>query len=562
MPELKQNSLQNVTGMIKFIIKLPPLSGSRKGPRRKRRKGNEMNQNGYHPQGMQGYGAGQNGYSAPQYTTPQVSFNQSTDQGYAQQNAPYTTPGAYAPQGSFSMPQQNGYSMYPQQGGTGTFIPQTPYSPGYTSPDYQPQQPAYPQGGYPQQGGYPGGYAPQGMYPQGGYPPQGGYQQPGYQQPAYQQGGYPQQGGYMSGYNPYGQMGRMPQQGQIPDETIPLNGGGYVPKQPPVRRRGLEIKEWHLIAAGAVLIALFVAAVLILKSVPLKILLILMAAGSAGVLWVKPLVAENRRLTYSIVALALCVLTAVSFLMKPNTDVTKTGTDQTQNSEETLTGFAEEGGLPEIPASGQNATVYAETTPEPESADTKIMLQRLVTFFTHWSQNQQDEMLNLCMPSWRDKQTNARTTLFQMLMNRTPGKIEPQSTSGTDADTTRKVVVVAEMNRNNGKPSEIYKMTIMMVKENNEWYVDPQSLLSYETETTPDPHLTPEPIITETPVDTANTVLYYNPNGGEYYHRDPNCRNVNPKFLPLQGTFYFSQINDEPYSEMKRCNVCGAPIRP
>ena len=171
-------------------------------------------------------------------------------------------------------------------------------------------------------------------------------------------------------------------------------------------------------------------------------------------------------------------------------------------------------------------------------------------------------MLNLCMPSWRDKQTNARTTLFQMLMNRTPGKIEPQSTRGTDADTTRKVVVVAEMNRNNGKPSEIYKMTIMMVKENNEWYVDPQSLLSYETETTPDPHLTPEPTITETPVDTANTVLYYNPNGGEYYHRDPNCRNVNPKFLPLQGTFYFSQINDEPYREMKRCNVCGAPIRP
>ena len=110
--------------MIKFIIKLPLLSDSLKGPRRKRRKGNEMNQNGYHPQGMQGYGAEQNGYSAPQYTTPQVSYNQNAGQGYTQQNVPYTTPGAYAPQGGFSMPQQqNGYGMYPQQGGTGTFIP-------------------------------------------------------------------------------------------------------------------------------------------------------------------------------------------------------------------------------------------------------------------------------------------------------------------------------------------------------------------------------------------------------------------------------------------------------
>ena len=558
-PNRNKKGLQNVTGMIKFIIKLPLLSDSLKGPRRKRRKGNEMNQNGYHPQGMQGYGAGQNGYSAPQYTTPQVSYNQNAGQGYTQQNVPYTTPGAYAPQGGFSMPQQqNGYGMYPQQGGTGTFIPQTPYSPGYTSPDYQPQQPVYPQqGGYQPPNGYPVGYAPQGGYPQGGYPSQGGYQQPGYQQ-----GGYPQQGGYMPGYNPYGQMGRMLQQGQIPDETIPLNGGGYVPKQPPVRKRGFEVKEWHLITAGAVLIALFVAAVLILKSVPLKILLILLAAGSAGILWVKPLVAENRRLTYSIVALALCVLTAVSFLMKPNADVTKTGMNQAQNSEENLTGFAEEGGLPEIPVNGQNAAAYVETTPEPASAETTVMLQRLVTFFNYWSLNQQDEMLNLCMPSWRDKQSSARTTLFQMLQNRTPGKIEPQSTSGTDADTTRKVIVIAEMNRNNGKPSETYKMTIMMVKENNEWYVDPQSLLSYETEATPDPHLTPEPTITDEPVTTADTVLYYNPNGGEYYHRDPNCRNVNSKFLPLSGTFYFSQINEEPYSKMKRCNVCGAPIRP
>ena len=114
--------------MIKFIIKLLLLSGSCKGPRRKRRKGNAMNQNGYHPQGMQGYGAGQNGYAAPQYATPQVSFAQNAEQGYAQPNAPYTAPGAYAPQSSFSMPlQQNGYGMYSQQGGTGTFIPQTPY---------------------------------------------------------------------------------------------------------------------------------------------------------------------------------------------------------------------------------------------------------------------------------------------------------------------------------------------------------------------------------------------------------------------------------------------------
>ena len=358
-------------------------------------------------------------------------------------------------------------------------------------------------------------------------------------------------------------MGRIPNQGQITDESIPLNGGGYVPKQPPVRKRKFEVKEWHLIAAGAVMIALFITAVLILNSAPLKILLILLAAGSAGVLWVKPLVAENRRLTYSILALALCVLTAVSFLMKPNTDATKTGVNQTQSSagSQTVTN-EEEGGVPEIPASVQNAQSYAESTPEPESADTKLMLQRLVSFFAYWTENRQDEMLNLCAPSWRGKQQSDRTSLFSLLQNRTPGEIAMQGTTGTDADTTRKVVLNAKMSRNNGKPAETYKMTIMMVKENNEWYIDPQSLQSYETETTPDPKLTPEPEITAEPETNNSTPLYYNPNGGEYYHRDQNCRDVNPKFLPLAGTFTFGQINDEPYSKLKRCNVCGAPLRP
>ena len=105
-------------------------------------------------------------------------------------------------------------------------------------------------------------------------------------------------------------------------------------------------------------------------------------------------------------------------------------------------------------------------------------------------------------------------------------------------------------------------MTIMMVKESNDWYIDPQSLQTNESLETPDPNITPTPAPTETPAVYSDTTLYYNPKGGEYYHLDPNCKIINPKFLPLGGTFTYSQIGNEPFDKLKPCNVCGAPLRP
>ena len=527
-------------------------------------------------------------------------------------------PGYTVPQSAFN-PGYAGPDYQPRQGGNGSFIPQTPYSPGYQSPDYQPPQPTgyTPQSGYtgqgsfgPQsgytmpQGGIPsqGGYAPQSGYtgqsgytmPQGGYSSQSGYApQSGYQPPMgnypHPAGGYPggtqsmpggyqmpqgtppggyasqaggqQPGGYMGGYNPYGQMGRPPQ-GPVQTE-IPLNGSGYVPQRVPVKKRGPGFRDWYLIAAGVVLIGLFVAAVLILKSMPLKILLMILAAGSAGLLWIKPLTAENKRLTYSIVALALCVLTAVSFLMKPNADATRNGTDPALASAGNAeSGTGEESGVPEIPGGSFSGTAAAETTPEPESTVDSALMERLVSFFTFWAGNRQDEMLALCLPSWQAKEESPRTSLFSLLANRTPKDCTPESISGTDADTTRKVTVTSTMNRNNGKPDEKYRMTIMMVKENGEWYIDPQSLQTYESMETPDPNITPTPGPTETPTVFASTVLYYNPSGGEYYHLDQNCKIINAKFLPLGGQFTYGEIGNEPYSKLKPCNVCGAPLPP
>ena len=154
-----------------------------------------MNQNGYFTPGTQGYGPTSAEYppAHPEVQGSGQYFPGQTQQpGYApyngastgQQNFLYTSP-AYSPQSGYQMPSQQGT-------GTGSYIPQTPFSPGYTTPGYQP-----PSEGYPQGSGYPpvsGGYQVQ----------PGAYQQPaGYQQP----GSYPPpQSTYAAGDSPYNQM--------------------------------------------------------------------------------------------------------------------------------------------------------------------------------------------------------------------------------------------------------------------------------------------------------------------------------------------------------------------
>ncbi len=61
---------------------------------------------------------------------------------------------------------------------------------------------------------------------------------------------------------------------------------------------------------------------------------------------------------------------------------------------------------------------------------------------------------------------------------------------------------------------------------------------------------------------TEDTVLFYHPTGGAYYHRDPDCRLVHEKYRPLKGQFTYGQIGEEAYRDLIPCPVCGAPARP
>ena len=513
------------------------------------------------PQGN--YGAASQGQSAFNQAGPWSGATGYPSQPAGTGYAGYTpgtaqqAPASYTETGGYRMPGQQAYG---QGGNTWAGYPQAGQQ-GYTAPQggaYPPQNAAGSGYGYPPQNATGQNYA---------YPPQG-QNGPGYSYPAQTQGySYSPQGqgygpGGAQGYS-YAPMGRNRQPAQEMGQQIPLNGGGYVPPAVPVRKQPFQFKPWMLIALGAAL-ALLLGVGLFLKMPALQWAFIVLAASSIGVFWVRPLVPANHRLSYTIifgVLILVALLSALGFL-QPRQDTTR-------NPAQPAAATAQPGG------SGSGAVIDPETgnvissvaqaaatpTPTPVADDTSTT-DRLETFFRYWSANRQDEMLTLCAPSWQSSVDNPKTALFGLLANRTPLDYTVEKVSGTVDDTSRTVTVTSTMDRNNGKEPVKYRLGVLMVREGDTWYVDPQSLKTYEKEETPDPSITEAPTPTAEPLVNSATVLYYNPDGGTKYHLDQNCKSTHAKYLPMKGHFTYGEINDEKYASLSPCNVCAAPLRP
>ena len=204
---------------------------------------------------------------------------------------------------------------------------------------------------------------------------------------------------------------------------------------------------------------------------------------------------------------------------------------------------------------GEIYTRFTAKTDTDEETGNESANELLRGFFTFWSGDDLDGMLSMCAPSWYEAQEEPRLRLFTILQNRTPLSYTPMEISDVEGGR------IAEFDRHNGREPQAYRLAVVMMKENGQWFIDPECLWNYEVYTaTEAPDETgSEP--TPAPEITADTVLYYNPEGGTMYHLDPECRIIHPNFLPLTGHFTVSQLNDPEYSELRPCNVCGAPER-
>jgi hypothetical protein len=63
----------------------------------------------------------------------------------------------------------------------------------------------------------------------------------------------------------------------------------------------------------------------------------------------------------------------------------------------------------------------------------------------------------------------------------------------------------------------------------------------------------------EIPYPADDTLLYYNPDGGQYYHSYANCASVRSKYLPLTA-FTYAELDTGIYADLEPCPSC-TPVK-
>lgn len=229
-------------------------------------------------------------------------------------------------------------------------------------------------------------------------------------------------------------------------------------------------------------------------------------------------------------------LTAVDGVQAAATDASMTGTDGTDAQ------------------SGAAGSTQAMTQGQ----------QVLEKFMQTWQVAIMADLVPLTPPSWRSAQAEPAQELFWKFQNLRLQSWEYEgSPQGTDADSAQTITVIYDAISSNRQ--QTFQAQALVVKEDGEWYVDPDSLTGVKIErTTPEPELdysplpaTPTPVPTEVP--TANTLMYYNPDGGKLYHANPECSSVAADYLPLTSFKFGLVLSDDKFSRLEPCDTCDAP---
>ncbi len=199
--------------------------------------------------------------------------------------------------------------------------------------------------------------------------------------------------------------------------------------------------------------------------------------------------------------------------------------------------------------------------------------QKLEQFMSAWGSKDYAAMVSYSAPNWvnqHENQQEAETAVFHLSAIRTPMDYQILDVSGNDSDQTRTITMQATISKNDGRDPLKYNFQILMIRTNNEWYVDPNSISSSQVvqqataQTTQQPDISSVNSVAQQQTSAgvrSDTILYYNQDGGEFYHIDPNCTSIGEKYRPLTAMFYYRDVSNDTFKNLKTCPVCNAPPR-
>lgn len=369
----------------------------------------------------------------------------------------------------------------------------------------------------------------------------------------------------------------------------PAANNRVVRKRPAARR---PQTNWNQLLLVLFFVLLPVLALLSLFFAPMRWVFIIMTCLTLCIMWVQHGFIQRGRIIMTALYGVVTVLTFVSVLAPGNTPGNSRPVSTISPILPTptpVTGMnAAVASLLQSQVNTQDASVAASSTSTdafglgaanqatqqavssvinttPGNSEAEIALDQ---FLRCWQMGVMDELVKYTPPSWQQANNPPNQKLFYKFNQKHLQSWEVQGVpTGTDADGSRTVTVIVGI-LYNGREERLLSCDALMIKENGTWYVDPDSLSSgttvvvetpepAEAEKTPLPFATPEP----TKKPTSKTKLYYNRDGGSYYHSDERCPSVLEKYLPLTS-FTYGKLDESPYNKLKPCSRCKAPERP
>lgn len=364
-----------------------------------------------------------------------------------------------------------------------------------------------------------------------------------------------------------------PQSPAAPAQPQPQAQPAYQPAAPKAPRQPMSTDKLLSVFLFGLLPLLFIPCIFVPSSLDfIRYAFLGLCVAGLGAMWYRQMYSSVARLIVSMVYVALCIV-CIAMMMQGSADTRRLNAPAEPASAVTSPAPEENSDLSVVYP--QESPALMEPTPTPEGMSASQAQKRLETFMTLWASNNVSEMVSLVQPSWCSAQENPSTALFMVLSNRTPEDFNIEEVGGTEQDNSRTITMTATINKNTGKAASVYRFMVMMVKEGEEWYVNPNSLATNEKEATTDTasdenvvnnrnatgNVTEPPRTTVTPAPPASTTLYYNPNGGSYYHMDAYCPSVKDEYLPLTGTFAYRELGTyKSQYNLTPCLRCSAPV--
>ena len=334
---------------------------------------------------------------------------------------------------------------------------------------------------------------------------------------------------------------------------------GWARMPPEGEAQGIKRHVLLSVVLSFVLPVLFLMS-LIIPSNELRWAFLAITAVSVLSMWILGAFVRSARNTLTVIYAALAVVIGLALFMNQQSPealraiATRNPPSAVQQDEQAL--------LNAMPAE-----TPAPTT-DPESLKPEAQ-RRLNEFFTAWSRNQIQEILKYCSPAWVNSTQAPTNVLFQALSGNIPLEWNVENDNGSDANANRVITVRATFQ--DGGETADYRMNVRMVKTNDVWYVDPNSLdlvpvneaaeqqASVQSSMVINTTIAPE--VTKDPSEPT-IVVYYNKEGkGKYYHTNKHCPAVASQWWPLTE-FSFDLINSREFKNLLPCQKCGAPPRP